>query len=226
MRGNYKEMIGLLARLLAGGVFVYAGLIKVLSPAEEFAYAIESYRVLNSQLSLRAAYLMPWLELYTGLLLMAGVFTRYAALLTGAMLVFFELLLGQAWLRGLPVTSCGCFGSGGSNSLAGEFAQNIPLLVLAALAFYFSGGYSVDSALDGGTGMGLADHEHKRRLFMEKKNDEKKPARKGLWAVFRESMDKASGGCGPGCGCHDAAPQNGKERKNTRQDPEKGKKRE
>ncbi len=150
MRYKKAQVLGLLARVIVGGVFIYSGLIKALAPAEEFAYAIESYRVLNSQFALWAAFLVPWIELYAGLLLAAGVFTRYAAFFTGAMLLFFELLLGQAWLRGLPVTSCGCFGSGGSNSLAGEFAQNIPLLVLAALAFYFSGGYSIDSMLDGG----------------------------------------------------------------------------
>jgi len=97
-----KEILGLLARLAVGGLFIYSGAIKALAPAEEFAYAIESYRVLNAQLSLYAAYVTPWVELWAGLLLAAGVFTRANALFIGAMLVFFELLLGQAWLRGLP----------------------------------------------------------------------------------------------------------------------------
>jgi len=34
-----KDIIGLLARLLAGGVFIYAGFMKAAAPAEEFAYA-------------------------------------------------------------------------------------------------------------------------------------------------------------------------------------------
>jgi len=29
-----------------------------------------------------------------------------------------------------------------------------------------------------------------------------KPKKKSLWALLKESMDKASSGCGPGCGCH------------------------
>lgn len=139
-----RDILGLLARLAVGGVFVYAGLMKALAPAEEFAFAIEGYRVLNAQLSLYAANLMPWIELWAGLLLAAGVFTRGNALFIGAMLCGFELLLGQAWLRGLPVTSCGCFGSSGSNSLSREFAQNLVFLALAWAAWKFGRAWSAD----------------------------------------------------------------------------------
>lgn len=141
---GFKDKLGLLARLAAGGVFVYAGVLKALAPAEEFAYAIESYRVLNSQLSLWAAYTLPWLELYAGLLLAAGIFTRFNALFIGALILSFEVLLGQAWLRGLPVTSCGCFGSGGSNSLTREFTQNLVYLALAWAAYKYGRAWSAD----------------------------------------------------------------------------------
>lgn len=141
---GHMDVIGLLARLAVGGIFVYGGVVKALAPAEEFAYAIETYRVLNAQLSLYAAYVTPWVELWAGLLLIAGVFTRWTALFTGAMLVFFELLLGQAMLRKLPITSCGCFGSSGSNSITVEFLLNILYLVLTALAFKYGEAWSAD----------------------------------------------------------------------------------
>ena len=143
------DILGFLARLAVAGVFIYAGWIKLLAPAEEFAYAIETYKVTGPQLSLWAAYIMPWLELFSGLLLACGIFTRFNALFCGAMLLFFEALLAQAWLRGLPVTSCGCFGSGGSNSLPVEFAQNLAFLVLAWLAFRHGGRFSADAAIGG-----------------------------------------------------------------------------
>lgn len=139
-----KDILGLLARLGLAGVFVYSGVIKALAPAEEFAYAIESYRVIDSRLALYAAYVTPWLELWSGLLLAAGVFTRLNALFIGAMLVFFELLLGQAWLRDLPITSCGCFGSAGSNSLGEELLLNLGLLALAWAAWKSGGFWSAD----------------------------------------------------------------------------------
>lgn len=42
---------------------------------------------------------------------------------------------------------------------------------------------------------------------MEKKN-EVKSEKKGLWTMLKESMDKTSSGCGPGCGCHTEKPGN------------------
>jgi len=33
------------------------------------------------------------------------------------------------------------------------------------------------------------------------------PKKKNLWALLKESMDKASSGCGPGCGCHVETPR-------------------
>ena len=145
---DIKEIAGLLCRLIVGGVFIYAGAIKTLAPAEEFAFAIEGYKVFNSQLSLWAAYIMPWVELYAGLLLAAGVFTRLSALLNGALLVSFEIMLSQAWLRHLPVTSCGCFGNSRSNSLSHEFLQNICLLAMTWAAFRYGRAWSADTLAD------------------------------------------------------------------------------
>lgn len=142
------DILGLLARLTLGGVFVYAGTVKLLVPAEEFAFAIETYKVTGPALSLWAANIIPWLELYAGLLLTAGVFTRFSVIFCGAMLVLFEALLAQAWLRGLPVTSCGCFGSSGSNSLPFELSQNLFFLALAYLAFRHGRRFSTDKGLE------------------------------------------------------------------------------
>jgi len=143
-----QDIGGLIARLAVGGVFIYSGLVKALAPAEEFAFAIESYKVVGPQLALLAANTVPWVELWTGLLLVAGVFTRPVTVFIALMLVFFELLLGQAWLRGLEITSCGCFGAAGSNSLGQEFIQNLALLLICAAAFKHGLGFSADRALE------------------------------------------------------------------------------
>lgn len=34
------------------------------------------------------------------------------------------------------------------------------------------------------------------------KKDQTKSDKKGFWAILKESMNKSSSGCGPGCGCH------------------------
>jgi hypothetical protein len=47
---------------------------------------------------------------------------------------------------------------------------------------------------------------------MDKQN-EAKPKKRSLWALLKESMDKASSGCGPGCGCHVEKQGDGKQQK-------------
>lgn len=143
-----KDALGIAARLILGGVFVYSGWLKAVAPAEEFAYAIETYRIVPAALTLFVAVTLPWLELYLGVFLVTGVFTGYSAFCLGAMLIGFEGLLLQAIIRKLPVTSCGCFGASKSNSLAHEFVQNLVLLALAALAAKYGGKLSIDSAVD------------------------------------------------------------------------------
>ena len=143
-----KDIIGLLARLLAGGVFIYAGFLKASAPAEEFAYAIETYRIVPAGLAMFAALAVPWVEIYLGVFLVAGLFTAYSALAVGAMLLGFEGLLLQAIARKLPVASCGCFGASMSNSLGHELVQNLLFLAAALLAWKYGGKISLDSAVE------------------------------------------------------------------------------
>jgi len=143
-----KDILGITARLALGGVFIYAGWLKAVAPAEEFAYAIETYKVVPAGLAMLAAMTVPWIEIYLGLFLAAGVFTRYSAFGLGAMLLGFEGLLLQAMIRRLPVTSCGCFGAAKSSSLGYEFTQNLALVILAALAWKYGGKCSIDSFIE------------------------------------------------------------------------------
>ncbi|MGE5531161.1 MAG: hypothetical protein ACM3VW_03455 [Bacteroidota bacterium] len=41
---------------------------------------------------------------------------------------------------------------------------------------------------------------------MDKQND-LRPKKKSIWTLLKESMDKSSSGCGPGCGCHAEKPR-------------------
>jgi len=143
-----KDLLGIAARLILGGVFVYSGWLKAVAPAEEFAYAIETYKIVPAALTMFIAVTVPWLELYLGVFLVTGVFTGYSAFCLGALLIGFEGLLLQAIIRKLPVTSCGCFGASQSSSLGYEFTQNLVLLALAALAWKYGSKLSIDSKID------------------------------------------------------------------------------
>ena len=56
---------------------------------------------------------------------------------------------------------------------------------------------------------------------MDRQN-EAKPKKMSLWALLKESMDKASSGCGPGCSCHVEKPREGTQPKSTSDDPANG----
>jgi len=124
------------ARLLLGGVFVVAGLLKVPDPAAAVR-AVRAFRLLAEPLVAPVAFGLPVLEIAVGLALLAGVFVRTAAVASAALLVVFVAAVGSAWVRGLQI-DCGCFGNGGQVA-AGETSYPLEILrdvglLLVALA--------------------------------------------------------------------------------------------
>ncbi|MDA8131677.1 MAG: DoxX family membrane protein [Elusimicrobia bacterium] len=112
---------GAVCRFALGAVFLYAGFMKAAAPAEEFAYAIESYGLFPRWAAMAAAYTLPWAELALGALLLSGALVRQAALCAGALLLIFAGLLGYVLAAGLHLKDCGCFGSGGGSPRAELF---------------------------------------------------------------------------------------------------------
>jgi putative oxidoreductase len=107
MVGN-KTLL-LVFRLVLGGLFVYAGVVKVVDPLD-FAQSIRNYRLVGPSLAFIAALVLPWLEILAGAFLAAGVWKRGAALVVSGLLVFFIALTAVTMARGLDV-DCGCFGA-------------------------------------------------------------------------------------------------------------------
>jgi uncharacterized membrane protein YphA (DoxX/SURF4 family) len=122
------------ARLLLGGVFVIAGLLKLPDPAAAVR-AVRAYRLLAEALVGPVAFGLPVVEIAVGLALLAGIFVRTAAIAAAALLVVFLVGVGSAWARGLQI-DCGCFGGGGQVAAAdtaypGEVARDLGLLLVA-----------------------------------------------------------------------------------------------
>jgi len=103
-----------LARLVLGGIFIYASLDKIAQPLE-FAKIIKNYQILPDVLITLPALMLPWLELFAGILLVAGVWTRSAAWLLSLLLLAFILALGVNAVRGIDV-SCGCFSTSAADT--------------------------------------------------------------------------------------------------------------
>jgi uncharacterized membrane protein YphA (DoxX/SURF4 family) len=97
----------LVVRLLLGLMFVYASLDKIADPGG-FARIVYQWQVLGPVPSNLVAVTLPWVELLTGLLLIAGVWKREAAAVVAVMLVVFIVAAVFVLARGIDVDNCGC----------------------------------------------------------------------------------------------------------------------
>jgi uncharacterized membrane protein YphA (DoxX/SURF4 family) len=96
-------------RLIIGGLFIYAGVIKIADPLG-FARDIQNYRILPPAACLFIALALPWFEALSGVFLIVGIFKRTNAWLLSFLLAGFIVLVIITMARGLDV-DCGCFGS-------------------------------------------------------------------------------------------------------------------
>ncbi|MBI4370215.1 MAG: DoxX family membrane protein [Elusimicrobia bacterium] len=98
------------ARVALGAIFMISGFFKLMHPAEEFAAAIEAYRIVHPALILPAAKILPWIEWFVGGYLIAGYCTRAAAIAAGITNCSFFLALASTMSRHINIGDCGCFG--------------------------------------------------------------------------------------------------------------------
>lgn len=104
---NNKHLI-FVFRLVVGGVFIWAGLLKIVEPLE-FAQNIKNYQIFSQEVSFFLALVLPWIEVISGTLLILGVFRRTSALVISGFLAAFLILILVTIARGIDIT-CGCFG--------------------------------------------------------------------------------------------------------------------
>lgn len=125
------EQALLFIRLVLGGVFLYAGVIKIADP-QAFAGSIAAYRILPYFGNYLAAAVIPWLEAICGLLLIAGYRTKAAASLIALLTLVFMAALASTIARGLDI-DCGCFRHGGEKTSAWTALGRDTLILAAAL---------------------------------------------------------------------------------------------
>ena len=129
------DLVGLLARLVLGGVLVVAGALKVTTPAVS-AMAVRAYQLLPYDVAGVVGVGLPVVEIAAGLLLVLGLLTRPAAVVGGLLMLAFLVGIISAWARGLTI-DCGCFGGGGTIAAAqthylSETLRDIGLALCAA----------------------------------------------------------------------------------------------
>lgn len=128
----------LIARLIVGGAFIYAGILKMVSPLD-FADSIAAYQLLPADTINLLALGLPLFEITCGLLVLAGFHIRIGAIgISGILLVFMGAIV-IALQKGLHI-DCGCFGgpSWFESNLWVALARDVVLLLLAVFIFIHS----------------------------------------------------------------------------------------
>lgn len=123
------------ARLVLGGVFLVAGMLKIIDPQSSVG-AVRAYRLLPSSLTTIVGWGLPFAEVALGVLLLAGIAIRSVAAASAVLLLVFIAAVASAAARGLSI-DCGCFGGGGEvapgqTAYGLEIARDIGLFLLAA----------------------------------------------------------------------------------------------
>lgn len=136
MKSLSNKYLLIALRIIVGGVFIYASLNKLMDQ-EEFAKAIYNYKFLPSVFINIFAIVLPYVELITGLMLIAGIYLRGSSFLIAMMLVIFIIALAQAYARGLDI-NCACFSLENPDQKSDIFTRIIEdiLLLAATIVIY------------------------------------------------------------------------------------------
>ena len=131
-RPQMKNLVWRVLAVLLGGLFVYAGAIKIVDPMH-FAIDIDNYKMLPWAVSVRLAFYLPWLEVLCGLALIVRRLYVGGLSILAALIATFIIASIIAKGRGLDI-SCGCFGEASKYlSFTWHLALDLILLALALL---------------------------------------------------------------------------------------------
>ena len=150
---HWPDWVGLMARLIPGVVFLYAGIVKI-GNVDGFAFDIRAYQLVGWDLSRMLAYILPVVEIAVGVLLIVGLLTRWAALVTALLLIAFIGGIIWVWSQGISI-DCGCFGQGGevrpeNTQYPQKLAENLAMTALCGwLVARPRSIFSLDQALFG-----------------------------------------------------------------------------
>lgn len=128
--------VGVLARLVVGGVWVVAGLLKLPDPTESVR-AVRNYQLLPEASVPLVGHTLPVLEVLIGVCLILGLLVRASAVLSCVLLTAFIVGIASAWARGLSI-DCGCFGGSGGTlenyaaKYPWDIARDVGLLLASA----------------------------------------------------------------------------------------------
>jgi len=91
-----------------GIVLLVAGALKI-GHAPALAASIAGFRLLPAEVVTPLAIVLPFVEVFLGIYLTIGLFTRVAGYVAAAQYALYAFAIGSAVVRHIPA-NCGCFG--------------------------------------------------------------------------------------------------------------------
>jgi uncharacterized membrane protein YphA (DoxX/SURF4 family) len=138
-----QPWLTLLARLILGGVLLAAGGLKI-GNLQKSAMSVRAYELLPIDLANFLGYVLPWIEIGMGSLLIVGAVVSIMGLLGALTMLAFVVAIAQAWARGLSI-DCGCFGGGGEidpeeTKYLSTILRDLGFFLLGVYLYYFPKG--------------------------------------------------------------------------------------
>ncbi len=137
--------LSLVLRIIVGIIFLYTGMIKLQNPGE-FAVSIQNYQIIPVALTNLIVIILPWIEIFSGCLLIFGVYSRASAIILSILTGIFIIAMFSAYLRGLNI-ECGCYGPGSTIDIYKILLDVLLLLFSIHLVIYPSRMISLDRLL-------------------------------------------------------------------------------
>lgn len=128
-----KPAISLILRICIAAAFVYAGVTKLINPAE-FYRGILNYQIVPDAVAYAGAYILPPLEIVMGLGLLFRPLLKVSLVLISLLTLVFIAALASTIFRGLSV-DCGCFG-GESQTAQMAILKNIAIITCLAIVYF------------------------------------------------------------------------------------------
>jgi len=137
--GSSIPLLALICRFALATIFFYAGIEKIINPGD-FAVAIYNYQLLPDCAINLSAIFLPWLEVLIAVSLVAGIYTRGAALISALLFLTFATALTINLVRGLDI-SCGCFGAASGNINWFYPARDLSLFCMSVFVLIYDRGW-------------------------------------------------------------------------------------
>ena len=103
IKPRLENHLYLLCRVILGGTFIFASYSKILDP-EGFARIVLNYRILPEVFINPFALILPWIELFCGILLIAGYLIKGSVSTVNLMMLDFIAGISDNIIRDFDIT--------------------------------------------------------------------------------------------------------------------------